>query len=165
MTQTGFSPTVGDQQWYMGDNGYGYVTFAQIDAAFPGKSQSFRVFGTLQGRLEQNGYNSFTTLRPTTIPVILSSSTAENNINTYVFRGLLTDNFPNRYTSGRDSVYNADGNRYYRISKIKDLRSVFSNNTNPSKVGADFFIGITPSGLINEVWFVDYQKKTFTQIA
>ena len=60
---------------------------------------------------------------------------------------------------------NKDGVQYRRISKVRDRMNTRSNNTNPSKVGADFFVAITASGLISEVWFVDYQKKTFTHIA
>ena len=169
MTQTGFSPTVGDQQWYMGNSYYGYITYAQIDAAYPSGTTSFRRNpnngSTLQARLEFNGYNSFSTLRPTSEPIILSSSTAENNINTYIFKGLTTSNFPRRYSGNPNQPINKDGVQYRRISKVKDIRGIFGSNTNPSKVGADFFVGISPSGLINEVWFVDYQKKTFTQIA
>ena len=170
MKQTGFSPTVGDQQWYMSvGTYYGYITYAQIDAAYPSGTTSFRRNpnngSTLQARLEFNGYNSSTTLRPTSDTIVLSSSTAENNVNTYVFRGLITDSFPRQYTFSFVPPINKDGVQYRRISKVKDHTNTNSANTNPSKVGADFFVAITASGLISEVWFVDYQKKTFTQIA
>ena len=169
MTQTGFSPTVGDQQWYIGGSYHGYITYTQMDAAYPSGTTSFRRNpnngSTLQARLEYVGYNSSSTLSPTFDPIILSSSTAQNNVNTYVFRGLTTDNFPRQYTFSVVPPINKDGVQYRRISKVRDRMNTRSNNTNPSKVGADFFVAITASGLISEVWFVDYQKKTFTQIA
>jgi len=169
MTQSGLTPTAGNEQWYAGNIFYGYMTYAQIDAAYPSGTTSFRRNGnnssTLEGRLEYHGYNSFTTLTPTDIPIRLTDSVAENNINTFIFRGLITGSFPLQFLGQKNPSINKVGISYQRISKVKDLRNTFSNNTNPSKVGADYWVGINSAGMITEVWFVNYAFKTFTKIA
>lgn len=169
MTQSGLTPTAGNEQWYVGGLFYGYMTYAQIDAAYPSGTTSFRRnpnnASTLEGRLEFHGYNSFTTLQPTSNAIRLTDSVAENNINTFIFNGLITSSFPSKFLGQKNPSINKVGIAYRRISKVKDLRSTFGNNTNPSKVGADYWVGINSAGMITEVWFVNYQVKTFTKIA
>ncbi len=166
MIQPALEITAGNNQWYADLRTFEYITHAQIDAAYPSGSTSFRRnannSSTLQSRLEITGYNSNNTLSDTRTPVILTSSVAEDNVNTFIFRGLITDSFPLRYSETRGNGINKDGIIYRRLSKINSRTG--QNTRNPSVVGSDHYFGITPAGQIREVWFVNYLEKTFTKI-
>jgi len=168
MTQPSPTPVAGDQQWYIGSAHYAYMTYDQIDAAHPTAGTSFRRNGnngsTLQGKLDQYGYDSYSSLSPTSQQIILDSTVAENNVNTFIFSGFITDAFPLQFTTFHNASINLVGMSYRRISKVKDQRNTLSSNTNPSLVGNDYWVGITDAGLITEVWYTNYQVKTFLKI-
>jgi hypothetical protein len=162
MTQPAIRPTAGNELWYTGGVGIDFMTKAQFQAVDPSVSQIDLNFSTYEGALEANGlYDPKKRITDkAVVPLRFSSTTPENLINTYAFhdRGSLDASL---WVSNNYSYYNPTGGYYWRITKVRESGSYIS----PAFLQTSYYMKLEPSGLITEIWFVDWYAATFTKIA
>lgn len=151
MTQPAVVSVAGVERWYMTPQVQDYMTLAQIQAALPLASQSYWNGNSVEGNLNLFGVYSGTVTQTAQTAIVLQSTKAIDNINTYVY---------SYYSSGA-RAFRPSTVGYYRI-----VRSEYREGyTTPYIQGTSFFIRVETTGFISEVWFVDWIAGTFTRIA
>lgn len=162
MTQPAIAPTAGDIYWYTGGVGLPFMTKAQFQAVDPSVSTLNLNFNTYEGALETQGiYDPKNKVTNKAVIVLkLSSTNVESLVNTYAFIDRGTGN-PYLWVTNNYSQYNPTGGLYWRITKVQESGAYIS----PAFLQTSYYMKLEPSGLITEIWFVDWYAATFTKIA
>ncbi len=162
MTQPAIKPTAGNIYWYTGGVGLPFMTKAQFQAVDPSVSTLNLNFNTYEGALETQGiYDPKKKVTSKAVIVLkLSSTNVESLVNTYAFIDRGTGN-PYLWATNNYSQYNPTGGVYWRITKVQESGAYIS----PAFLQTSHYMKLEPSGLITEIWFVDWSAATFTKIA
>ena len=162
ITQPSITPTAGTNLWYTGGYGLSFMTKAQMQAAIPSVTANSLNFNTFEGALEANGIydpqNRVT--NKATMLLRLESTDVTSLVNTYAFFDRGT-NPAYLWQTINGSSYNPSNGNYWRITKIQEQGAYIQ----PAYLRTSHFMKLEPSGLITEIWFVDWLAATFTKIA
>jgi hypothetical protein len=164
MTQPAIQPTAGTHIWYTGGAGYAFMTIAQAASAQPSFSTLLQKQISIEGQLGIQGIADpkQKIIQKANIPLKMESATPENLVSTYSF--LDNGALPPRLfqtQSSQASPYNPTGGYYWRIDRVKESGGYIS----PAFQLTSYYMKLETTGLITEVWFVDWYAKTFTKIA
>jgi len=162
MTQPALRPTAGDIFWYTGGQGFDFMTKAQFQAVDPSVAQIDLNFSTIEGALETQGiYDPKKKITQKAVIVLkLQSTNITSLVNTYAFIDRGVGN-PYLWESNNYSYYNPTGGYYWRLTKVQESGAYIS----PAFLQTSHYMKLEPSGLITEIWFVDWSAATFTKIA
>lgn len=162
MTQPAIKPTAGSNFWYTGGVGLDFMTKAQFQAVLPTVTTLLLNFKTYEGALEANGiYDPKKRITDKAKIVLrLASTNVTSLVNTYAFLDRGTGN-PYLWSTNQLALYNPTGGLYWRITKVKEQGAYIS----PAFLQTSHYMKLEPSGLITEIWLVDWYAATFTKIA
>ncbi len=90
----------------------------------------------------------------------LESTDVTSLVNTYAFFDRGT-NPAYLWQTINGSSYNPSNGNYWRITKIQEQGAYIQ----PAYLRTSHFMKLEPSGLITEIWFVDWLAATFTKRA
>ena len=162
MTQPSIKPTAGTNLWYTGGYGLSFMTKAQFQAVLSNVTALALNFNTYEGALEANGVydpKQKITRKASTL-LLLASTDVTSLVNTYAFLDRGTGN-PYLWQTLNSNSFNPTGGVYWRITKIQEQGAYIQ----PAFLRTSHFMKLEPSGLITEIWFVDWIAATFTKIA
>ena len=162
MEQPANVPVAGTEQWYIANsNNAPFITNAQYDAAYP--TGTFYSYASIEGQSEARGYSSTLNLQPTTTPIILTSDTAELNVNTFVIQARLTDSWQGTLFKSpppQFAIQNSSGGTYFRIG-----RTLQDYTQSPNDLEQSYYVLINQAGIILEVWSAEWLIKKFIKIS
>ena len=148
MTQPAPTAAAGAEKWLMQISGTLYMTIAQAQAAQPDSSPTTWNQKSVEGEFNTFGLYGYGLVFENQI--LLQSTTAVDNIYTYVYRV---------YSYG-ERIYRPSRAEYYAIKRSSSTRDYSRANIE----GTSYFIKVETNGFISEVWFVDWINDTFTRI-
>jgi hypothetical protein len=92
--------------------------------------------------------------------LLLESTNVTSLVNTYAFfsRGSQP---PSLWQVLNSNSFNPSNGNYWRITKIQEQGAYIQ----PAFLRTSHYMKLEPSGLITEIWFVDWLAATFTKIA
>lgn len=152
--------TCGDEDWWMASS-RPFMTVAQVQAAFPLAPTYWNNNSlSVEAPFLKYGYNSSNSIGSNANGAVqLQSATMELNINTAVCAGHL-DASNTVITQRIGNSNNPTGGSYRRMTKIREGLGV----PTPKYLGESYYIKLEISGLITEIWLVNWANGTFTRI-
>ena len=163
MTQPAIKPTAGTNVWYTGGAGLDFMTKAQFQAVSSSVTTLQLNFHTYEGALEANGlYDPKKRITDKAkITLKLASSDVASLVNTYAFLDRGTGNPYLWQNNNNLSLYNPTGGYYWRVTKVQEFGAYIS----PAFLQTSHYMKLESSGIISEIWLVDWYAATFTKIA
>jgi hypothetical protein len=155
--------TCGNSFWYGSSSIRDFMTVAQVQAAYPlaQPTEWYNTARSFEAEFLRLGADNKAVLGDAANAEIkLNSDTMELNINTPVCIGH-NINY-NSVEVRRTQSGNPSGGFYKRVTKIKEFG--YSAAYTPAELGESYYIKQEPSGMISEIWLVNWNNGTFTRI-
>ena len=158
MTQPAIKPSIGSDLWFRASKSYALITKAQYLAQYPSATAAEQRFKSLESELEIRGIYGMGVTGRANEGWKLHGSNIEDTINTYVFTAATQKLFTLRQFAF--ATTNPTGGYYYRVTKTLE-----SGEPKAAFLGNAYYIKVEPSGIVSEVWLVDWLTPSFTKIA
>jgi len=161
MIQPAAVSTCGTAEWYYSGGEYPFMTYEQVQAAYPNESQLFYDNNCIEYFLGKNAQ-----LGTTIKKIALHSSNAKDNINTFIcYYDRVTSYTAKAVIKYDGKSINPSGGGYLRINKFYESSGTLAGQSSAStSSGNAYFVKRETSGFISEVWFVDWDNEVITRI-